>query len=323
MSHGPRRRKDPPGLSTSGPGLDADPRGPVDPVVDRRAFLGTVSLSLLAGPLAAEAQQPSNVPRIGFLASGASAESPPRLATFQQGLHDLGYVEGRNIRIEYRWADGKMERLPAFALELVGLAVDVIVATSTPAALAAKDATRTIPIVFVTAADPVASGLAANLARPSGNATGLSILAPEITARQLQLLKEAVPKASRVSVLMNPTNSYTALLVKETEAAARSLGLRVHVWGVRGADALEDVFSAIAKERPDAFFTLADPMLFVHRARIVELANKNRLPAMYPHREYAEAGGLMAYATDLRDNYRRAATFVDISKYVGPVNSSG
>src|SRR5262245_15615122 len=181
----------------------------------RRVRWITLMLILLTSPLTAGAQQPSNVHRIGVLAMGAGAESAPRVEPFVQGLRELGYVEGRNIAIEYRWAEGRVERLPGFAAELVVLKVDVIVATASPAALAAKGATRTIPIVFVTAADPVDSGLVASIARPGGNVTGLSLLAPEITARQLQLLKEAVPKASRVAVLSNPANSYTALLVKE------------------------------------------------------------------------------------------------------------
>ena len=277
----------------------------------RRAFIGTLAGTLLATPLAADAQQATKVSRIGFLASGAAAGTAPRLEAFRQGLRDLGYVEGRNIAIEYRWAEGKVERLPAFAVELLGLKVDVIVAVSTPDALAARKATRTIPIVFVTAGDPVDSGLVAGIARPGGNVTGLSLLAPEIVARQLQTLKEAVPKASRVAVLSNSANPNTPLLVKETEAAARSLGVRLQLLGVRGDDAFDSAFSAVTKERPDALFVLFDPLLFLHRTRIVEFANKNRLPAMYAHREFAEVGGLMAYGADLRDNYRRAAAYVD------------
>ena len=277
----------------------------------RRAFIGTLAGTLLATPLAADAQQATKVSRIGFLASGAAAGTAPRLEAFRQGLRDLGYVEGRNIAIEYRWAEGKVERLPAFAVELLGLKVDVIVAVSTPDALAARKATRTIPIVFVTAGDPVDSGLVAGIARPGGNVTGLSLLAPEIVARQLQTLKEAVPKASRVAVLSNSANPNTPLLVKETEAAARSLGVRLQLLGVRGDDAFDSAFSAVTKERPDALFVLFDPLLFLHRTRIVEFANKNRLPAMYAHREFAEVGGLMAYGADLRDNYRRAAIYVD------------
>jgi putative ABC transport system substrate-binding protein len=278
-------------------------------VTTRRAFIGALAGGL-AAPLAAGAQQPAKVAR-GFLGTGSPALTANQLEAFQQGLRDLGYVEGRNIAIEYRWARGRVERFPDLAVELVGLKVDVIVASSSPAALAAKNATRTIPIVFANAADPVDSGLVAGIARPGGNVTGLSLLAPEIVARQMQLLKEAVPKASRVAVLSNPGNSYTALLVKETEAAARSLGVRVQLLAVRGADAFDSAFSAVTKERPGALFVLFDPLFFAHQTRIAEFANKNRLPAMYPHREQAETGGLMAYGPDLRDNFRRAATYVD------------
>ena len=279
--------------------------------MDRRTFLGTLTGGLLAPSLVAEAQLPSKVPRIGFLATNAPAEYPDLLEAFRQGLRDLGYVEGQNITIEYRWAEGRVERFSDFAVELVGLKVDVIVATSSPLALAARNATRTIPIVFVTAADPLGQGLVAAIAHPGGNITGCSLLAPEIVARQLQILKETVPTVSRVAVLSNPANSYTALLVKETEAAARSLRIRVQPLGVRRTAALDGAFSAIAKERPGALFVLFDPVLLGHRTRITEFANKNRLPAMYPHKEYAEAGGLIAYGVDLRDNFRRAATYVD------------
>jgi putative tryptophan/tyrosine transport system substrate-binding protein len=268
-----------------------------------------LTLSLLMTPLAAHAQPPAKVPRVGVLAERSPTD--PFITAFRQGLRELGYTEGQSMVIEERYAYGVVDRFPALIAELLDLNIDALVVAGTNAAQAAKARTSTVPIVFTVPGDPVGAGLVASLARPGGNVTGLSLLAPEITARQLQLLKEAVPKASRVAVLSNPANSFTALLVKETEAAARSLGLRVHVLGVRGADALEGAFSTIAKERPDAFFTLADPMLFVHRMRIAEFANKNRLPATYPHREYAEAGGLMAYGADLRDNFRRAATFVD------------
>jgi putative ABC transport system substrate-binding protein len=277
----------------------------------RVPLLALLAVLLLAAPLAAEAQQAAKVARIGFLGTGAPAESSARLEAFRQALRALGYVEGRNIAIEYRWAEGKVERFPDFAIELVGLKVDVIVASATPAAVAARNATRTIPIVFATAADPVGSGLVAGIARPGGNLTGLSLLGPEMVAKQLELLKEAVPKASRVAVLSNPAGTHTAGLVKETEAAARRLGVRVQFLGVRGADAFDNAFSAATKERPGALFVLFDPLLFAHRTRIVEFANKNRLPAMYAHREYAEIGGLMAYGASLPDLYGRAATYVD------------
>jgi len=273
--------------------------------MNRRAFLG--ALGLIAAPLVAEAEERAKVRRIGFLGTNSPAEYPDLLGAFRQGLGDLGYVDGQNIAIEYRWAEGRVERFSDIAVELVGLKVDVIVATSSPLALAARNATRTTPIVFVTAADPVGQGLVAAIARPGGNVTGCSLLAPEIVAKQLQMLKEVVPTVSRVAVLSNPANSYTALLIKETEAAARSLRVRVQPLAVRGAAALDGAFSAIAKERPGALFVLFDPVLLGHRNAITEFANKNRLPAMYPHKEYVAAGGLIAYGVDLRDNFRRAA----------------
>jgi putative ABC transport system substrate-binding protein len=188
-------------------------------------------------------------------------------------------------------------------------------------ALAVKAATASIPIVFVTAADPVSSGLVASLARPGGNVTGLSLLAPELVARQLQLLKEAVPRVSRVAVLSNPDATYTGVMLKEIEAAARSLGVRLQPLAARGSDSLDGALSGVAKDRPGALFVLFDPTLFAHRARIAEFANKHRLPAMYPHREYVESGGLMAYGVDLHDNYRRAAAYVDrILKGVKPAD---
>ncbi len=264
--------------------------------------------AILAVPLGADAQPTGKVFRIGVLA--LSFAHSPSYEAFLKGLRDLGDVEGRNLVIELREAGGRLERLPQVAAELVGLQVDVIFAPSTPIVLAAQQATTKIPVVFASAGDPVGSGLVASIARPGGNVTGLSLFAPEIVAKQLQLLKEAVPKASRVAVLSNPALPYTALMVKETEAAARSLGVRVQLLGVREAAALDGAFSAATQERAGALFVLFDPLLFAHRTRIVEFANKNRLPAMAPHREYAEVGGLMAYGADLRDNFRRAATYV-------------
>src|SRR5262245_42847672 len=278
--------------------------------MDRRTFLAGTGAVLLAAPLAAEAQQAAKVFRIGFLGSGGPADHAPRVASFRQGLRDLGYVEGRTATIEYRLAEGKMERLPALAAELVALKVDVIVASGTPTALAAKNATQTIPIVFATSGSPVGA-LVASIARPGGNVTGLSLVGPELVARQLQLLKESVPKASHVAVLENPDNPYTAVMMKEVETAARSLGVQIRFLELRSGDAPDTAFSGLARERPHALLVLFDPLLTRQRARIAELANKHRLPSMYPHREYSEAGGLMAYGASLTDLYRRAATYVD------------
>ena len=251
------------------------------------------------------------VSRVGVLGIGMPTERSARFQLFQQELRDLGYVEGRNIAFEFRWVEGSAEQLVAAAGGLVDLKVDLIVATSSPAAMAAQKVTRAVPVVFVTAADPVGSGLVASIGRPGGNVTGVSLLTPEIVGRQMQLLKEALPRTSRVVVLSNPSNQYDASLVREVESAARSMGIRIRVLGVPASEALEGTFAAAAKERADALFVLFDPLMFTHRARIADFASRRRLPLMAPHREYAEAGGLMAYGADLRDNYRRAAGYVD------------
>lgn len=257
-----------------------------------------------------EAQPSDAVARIGLFAIGTPDDASPRFEAFRQALRNLGYQEGRNMTIESRWAEGHAQRFRDAVETLVASKVDVIVATSTPAALAALDVTRAIPIVFVTAADPVGSGLVASIARPGGNVTGVSLLAPEMVARQVQLLKEAVPKASRVIVLSNPTNPYDAAMVKEVESAARSLAIRIRVLSVSAPKEVDRALSAVASQRPDALFVLFDPMMFSYRTRIAEFATKHRLPLMAPHREYVEAGGLMAYGVDLRENYRRAAVYV-------------
>jgi putative ABC transport system substrate-binding protein len=275
----------------------------------RLVLVVTLTVGLVAAPLVARAQPTGKVPRIGYLAVSPGSAGSPLIEAFRKGLRDLGYVEGQTVVIQYGWAEGP-EQLPARAAELVRLQLDVIFAPTTPAALAAQQATRTTPIVVATAADPVGAGLVAGLAAPGSNVTGLSLFAPELVAKQLQLLKEAVPKASRVAVLSNPAHPNTPLMVKETEAAARSLGMRVQLLGVRGVDAFDMAFSAVTKGRASVLFVLFDPFLVGQRARIVEFANEHRLPAMYPHREYAEAGGLMAYGADIRENFRRAATYV-------------
>jgi putative ABC transport system substrate-binding protein len=270
-----------------------------------------LALGLLAAPLAADAQPPPKVPRIGILwASPISANAHLREA-FRQGLRELGYVEGQNVAIEFRYAEGKLERLPDLAAELVRLKVDVIVATNTPTALAAKQATRTIPIVVSVSGDPVESGLVASLARPGGNVTGLSLMVPELAGKRLQLLKEVVPGTSRVAVLSNPTNPYTGLVVRETQAAARVLGVQLQPLEVRAAEDIDRAFQAAIRGRANALIVVDDGLVFTHRARIVALAAKSRLPAIYPFREPVEAGGLMSYATNLADSNRRAATYVD------------
>jgi ABC-type uncharacterized transport system substrate-binding protein len=280
--------------------------------MDRRAFI-VGGVAVLAAPLAAEAQQAAKVPRIGYLAVNLAA-TPHLPEAFRQGLRDLGYVEGRNLVIEYRDAEGKLERLPALAAELVALKVDVIVAPPTPAALAAKQATRTLPIVFPVAVDPVTSGLVTSLARPGGNVTGLSFLAPELVGKCLELLKQAVPGVSRVAVLWHPGTLGERTekdMLKGAEVAARALGVRLQLVEARGHADFDRAFSDMTTARAGALTVLTSVMFVNERRRLVDLAAKNRLPAVYAQREFADAGGLMSYGPNLADLFRRAATYVD------------
>jgi putative ABC transport system substrate-binding protein len=279
--------------------------------VDRRAFIGTLAAGLLAALLAAEAQPAGKVARVGFLSPASSTVGPHILEAFRQGLRDLGYVEGQNIVVEYRFAEGKAERLPDLAMELVNLKVDVIVASGTPGPLAAKNATKTIPIVMASAGDPVGTGLVASLARPGGNVTGLSTLTPELGGKRLQLVKELLPGVSRVAVLWNAANPYTGLLVRETEAAARTLGVQTQSLEVRGPDDFENVLPAAISGGAGALIVVDDPLTVSNRMRIANFAARNRLPAIYGFREFAEAGGLMAFGAKLADLYRRAPIYVD------------
>jgi putative ABC transport system substrate-binding protein len=281
--------------------------------MNRRAFLGAVSGSLLAAPVAADAQQAAKVPRIGFLvASSASDSAYARLIeAFRQGLRELGYVEGQNIFIEYRYAEGIYERLPALAAELVRLKVNVIVSHSTPGPSAAKQATSTIPIVMTSAGDPVGSGLVSSMAQPGGNITGLSLMAPELGGKRLQLLKQILPGLSRVAVLWNATNPYASMVAREAEAAATTLGVQLQSLAVRGPDDFEGALAAATKGRAGALMVAEDPLTITKRTQIVDFAAKNRLPAMYGVKEFVDAGGLMSYGAHLADLYRRAATYVD------------
>ncbi len=275
----------------------------------RKAFIVALAFGILSGPLAAAAQQPAKVSRIGILTLAPSMR--PSFEEFRRGLRELGYVEGQNIALEYRFAKESAEGLPALAAELVQMKVDVIVIQSTQAALAAKNATQTIPIVMAVTGDPVAAGLVASLARPGGNVTGLSLQLTELSGKRLQLLKEVAPKSTLVAVIRNVTHPNTAGFWEETEAAARSLTLRLQSVEVRSPADLDAAFKAVARARPSALITLADNMLVDNRTRIVQFAAKSRLPAIYPDREFAEAGGLMTYGPSIASNWRRAATFVD------------
>jgi len=282
----------------------------------RREFIALLSGAAAAWPRAVRAQQPKKVARIGFLITG-SLESPEALVmfdAFRQALHERGYAEGQNIVIEVRAADSKVERFRDLATELVRLGVDVIVATNSLSARAVQQATTTIPIVVPVMGDPVGDGLVASLARPGGNMTGLTFLGPELLPKRLALLKAAVPTVSRVAALWHPRaygERTMSDMMRETEAAARTLGVTLRLVAVQGPDELDRAFSTIAGERADALIVFPSPMLFTERRRIVDLATKHRLPSMAMGREFAELGGLIAYGASIADLHRRAATYVD------------
>ena len=266
---------------------------------------------LLALNFPAEAQQPKKVPKIGYLTNDSVSVDLPRRNAFKQGLRDLGYIEGQNIVIEYRVSEGHSEKLPELMAELLRLKVDVVFAFTTVGVQAAKNATKEIPIVFG-AHNPVELGVVASLARPGGNITGLSLsVGPEIYGKHIELLKETVPKLSRVAALLNPVNPLTALQLKETRSAASALGVTLLSFGVKGPDDLDGVFTAIKEQRAGALTVLPDAMLLGQRTQIADLAVKSRLPSIYGIPEHAEAGGLMAYAASRLDIFRRAATYVD------------
>jgi putative ABC transport system substrate-binding protein len=281
--------------------------------MERRTFMALVSGSLLALPLAGEAQQPRKVPRVGYLSPGSPSDPlrQRRFEAFRQGLRELGYVEGQNIAIEPRWAEGKYDQYSALAADLVRLKVDVIVAVGGRATQDAQQATRTIPIVMSVVIDPLGSGLVASLARPGGNVTGLTIMASDLVGKQFEVLKEVVPKVSRVALLWNPANPGSAPQLREAEAAARALGVRLQTLEARVPQEIDSAFAAMTRERAGALVVLGDAIFVNQRRQIAELAMKNRLPAISFAREHAEAGGLMAYGANFLDLERRAATFVD------------
>ena len=270
-----------------------------------------LALSLGLAQLGAEAQQAGKVPRIGVL-WGYSPSDVSRFAeAFRQGLASLGYVEGRNIVLQERWSEGKSDRLPSLAAELVRLNIDVIVAASTPAARAAQQATKTIPIVLTLVTDPVGDGFAASLARPGGNVTGLSMMHPELSGKRLALLKDIVPKASRVAVLRSSSTPLYAQLLRETEVAARTLGVQLQVVMVRDPGEFDNAFATLARDHAQALLWLPDQMFRNHLRRILDLTAKSRLPALYWSQEPVEAGGLVSYGANIPEMYRHAAIFVD------------
>jgi putative ABC transport system substrate-binding protein len=279
-----------------------------------KKFLWLLTALLLASIHLAAAQQPKKVPRIGYLSNTDRAGESSRAEAIRLGLRELGYIEGQNIAIEYRYAEGKPDRRPALATELVSLKVDIIVVAGGTNTQAAKNATKTIPIVMVgSGIDPVKAGLVESLARPGGNVTGLTNLTRELGGKRLELLKEAVPKIARVAVLYDPALPGTAREVKEVlPVAARALGLTIQPWEVRDADGFEKVFAALDKERPDGLFVHGrGPLINANENRIAGFALKSRLPSMYGSREAVDAGGLMFYGADLTASYRRVAYYVD------------
>lgn len=269
-----------------------------------------LALLLVILPLVAEAQQ-VKVPRIGILWGYSQPIASPFAEAFRQGLRGLGYVEGQNIALEERWADGGFDRLPSLASELVKLKVDIIVTASTPAVQAAQRATATIPIVMTLVADPVESGVVASLARPGGNVTGLSLMQHDLSRKRLELLKEVIPTVSRVAAFWSSSTPSYRLVLRETEAAAQALGLQLQVVEVRGPTDFENAFSRIARERVGGLLVLPDAMFRNQQRRIFDLAAKSRLPAMYWSRELVDAGGLMAYGANVVDIHRQAAAVVD------------
>ena len=271
----------------------------------------TFALSFLWVPLAAQAQQPGKIPRIGYLASSSAERERPHLAAFQQGLRELGYVEGKNIFIEQRYAGAQFEKLPELAAELVRLKVDVLVVAGAPATHAAKKATSVIPIVMAAVADPVGMGLVAILARPGGNITGLSDFNTGVVAKRLEFLRELLPSASRFAVLLNPTNPSNSPQLGLTQAAAATLGVTLLAFEAQQADEIDRAFAAIKTERPGALIVIGDPLLGTYAKRIAELSTKSRLPAIHSTREFPYAGGLMSYGANADDLSHRAATYVD------------
>ena len=275
----------------------------------RRDFITLLGGAAVAWPLAARTQQSGKIHAIGLLSP--ASRSPSVVPALFDALAELGWIEGKNLVVERRYAENRPERLPELAAELVRLNVDVIVAIGTPGPLAAKRATSTIPIVMAAAGDPLGSGLVASLARPGGNVTGMSLMAPDLGGKRLELLKELLPRLARVAVFRNAANPYAAIVFRETQAAGPTLGIEVQSLEVRSPDDFDGAFGIARRQRPDALITVEDPLTFSHRKRIADFAIGQQLPSLHGIREFAAAGGLMSYGASLADLYRRAAGYVD------------
>ena len=279
--------------------------------MDRRTFLGTLAGGLLVVPLAAEAQPAGRVYRIGFLGNSTAALEANLVGPFREGLRDLGYVEGRNVLIEYRWAEGKYDRFPALIGELLALKVAVIVTAGTPATLAVKKATTSVPLVMLAVGDPVGTGIVPSLSHPGGNITGLTAISTEMDAKRLELLREVVPSVSYIALLWNAASPLQVLAEKQVQAAAQVLRMRVLSLGVKTEEEIKSALAVMARERPDALLVLADRLLLHHRALIMDFATRHRLPGVHAYRELVEAGGLMSFGPSYADMHKRAAYFVD------------
>src|SRR5260370_31323747 len=274
--------------------------------MERRAFIGALTSALLAAPFAAEAQEGRKVPRIGVL----WPNPPATFDWFRRGLSDLGYTEGRNVNFEYRWAEGRLGQLPELAAELVRLKVDVIVALAPPAAQAARNATQTIPIVFVAIGDPVASGLVANFARPGGNLTGTTRMTSEMSIKHMELLKELIPSLSQIAILWNPGNSSHPPALRAIESPARVLRVKPRLLEVKSPEDIESAFTAMGRDRPIGVILLPDPIVFIHLKRIGDLLASSRLPGITLFTAFPKLGGLITYAPSFSDEFRPAATHV-------------
>jgi putative ABC transport system substrate-binding protein len=275
----------------------------------RREFIALLGSAAAALPLPAAAQP--KIPRIGFMGNSTAALEANLLDAFREGLRELGYEEGRNIVIEYRWANGAYDYFPVLVAELIAAKVDAIVTAGTPAALAVKNATTNVPLVMVAVGDPIGTGLVPSLARPGGNLTGLSSIAPDLEGKRLQLLREVTPALSHVAMFINSLNPFHISSMEQARAAAQAMGIKLQLHDIRKSEDLDDAFTAIRKERPDALLILADRVFLHNRERMVDFANEQRLPNVSAYKELVEVGGLMSYGPSYEDMHKRAAIYVD------------
>ena len=280
-------------------------------MITRRKVLLAIATTLLAMPIAGETQNARKIYRVGYLGNSSASLEPDLVEAFRQGMRDRGYIEGKNLVIEFRWAEGRYDRFASLVTDLIHLPVDVIVTAGTPGTLAAKNATKTIPLVMAVSGDAVGAGLVESLARPGGNVTGLTTMASELEGKRLELLREMLPKLARITVLKNDANPLMAILFRQTAAAAKSSGVALEAVDIRAGDDFVKAFASIAKARPDAIIVLADRFLLAERERILTFTAQQRLAAMYPYREFVERGGLISYSPNYAESFRSAARYVD------------